>query len=110
MRRQMRGITTEGVSRAMLVGLTGNLPEQAEESMEELGELSRTAGMEVASIYLQTRIKPDPRTIIGKGKLQEITIDALDQAVETLIFDRELSPSQLRAVTDETERPHHAHP
>lgn len=103
MRSQIRGISTEGASRVMLVGITGEFPDQAEQSMEELGELVRTAGLETASVYLQSRAKPDPRTIIGKGKLQEITIDALDMAVETLIFDMELSPSQLRAVTDETE-------
>jgi GTP-binding protein HflX len=103
MRLHIRGIKTEGVPRTMLVGITGYLPEQAEGSMDELCELSRTAGLDVASIYLQTREKPDPRTVIGKGKLREITIDALDQAVETLVFDMELSPSQLRAITDETE-------
>jgi len=103
MRSQIRGIATEGTSRAMLVGITGEMPEQAEESMDELRELSRTAGLEIASVYLQSRSRPDPRTIIGKGKLQEVTIDALDQAVDTVIFDMELSPSQLRAVTDETE-------
>ena len=103
MRRQLRGIATEGVPRTMLVGITGGSADLAEESMAELGELARTAGLEVTSKYLQTRPKPDPRTIIGQGKLRQITIDALDQAADTLIFDLELSPSQLRAVTDETE-------
>jgi GTP-binding protein HflX len=103
MRLQIRGITTEGVPRAMLIGITGDTPERSEESMLELSDLSRTAGLEVASVNLQTRLKPDPRTIIGQGKLKDITIDALDQAVETLVFDMDLSPSQLRAVTDETE-------
>ncbi|UCG38247.1 MAG: GTPase HflX [bacterium] len=103
MRRHIRGITTEGVPRALLVGITGSSAERAEEAMAELAELARTAGMEVVSTYLQTRAKPDPRTIIGPGKLREITIDALDEAADILVFATELSPSQLRAVTDETE-------
>jgi GTP-binding protein HflX len=103
MRRHIRGITTEGVPRTMLIGITGGSTEQAEVSIAELGELARTAGLEVTTTYLQTRSRPDPRTIIGQGKLREITIDALDQAADTLVFDLELSPSQLRAVTDETE-------
>lgn len=103
MRQQITGIVTEGVPRAMLVGITGQLAEQAEESMHELKELARTAGLQVTSTYLQKRGKPDPRTIIGQGKLRDLSIDALDQAADTLIFNQELSPSQLRAITDETE-------
>jgi len=103
MRRQITGILTEGVPRAMLVGITGPSAEQAEESMFELAELARTAGLQVTSTYLQKRARPDPRTIIGQGKLRDLSIDALDQAADTLVFNQELSPSQLRAITDETE-------
>ncbi|MBN2721154.1 MAG: GTPase HflX, partial [Proteobacteria bacterium] len=103
MRAQIRGIITEGVPRALLLGITGTSADQAEDSMAELKELATTAGLEVTSASLQTRLKPDPRTIIGKGKLRQTTIDALDQGADTLVFDLELSPSQLRAITDETE-------
>ncbi|MDF1535029.1 MAG: GTPase HflX [bacterium] len=103
MRRQIRGIVTEGVSRVMLVGITGDSTEKAEESMAELAELARTAGLVVASTLLQTRKKPDPRTVIGQGKLGDASIAALDLAVDTLVFNRDLSPSQLRAITDDTE-------
>jgi GTP-binding protein HflX len=103
MRRQIKGIVTEGVPRVMLVGITGLSPDRAEESMLELGELARTAGLEVTHTLLQKRTKPDPRTIIGQGKLKDISIDALDQAVDTLVFNQELSPSQLRAITEKTE-------
>lgn len=103
MRTRIRGITTEGVPRVLLVGITGTSADLAEDSMAELEELAGTAGLEVTSSSLQTRSRPDPRTIIGKGKLRQITIDALDQGADTLVFDLELSPSQLRAITDETE-------
>ncbi|UCF89444.1 MAG: GTPase HflX [bacterium] len=103
MRQQITGIVTEGVPRVMLLGITGVSEERAEESMSELKELARTAGLEVTSTFLQKRSKPDPRTIIGQGKLRETSIDALDQAADTLVFNQELSPSQLRAITEETE-------
>ncbi len=103
MRQQITGIVTEGIPRVLLVGITGQSAEQAEESMFELQELARTAGLEVTSTYMQKRAKPDPRTIIGQGKLRDISINALDQAADTLVFNQELSPSQLRAITDETE-------
>jgi len=103
MRQQIKGIDTESGSRVMLLGITGHSVEKAEESMVELAELARTAGLTVISTLLQTRKKPDPRTVIGRGKLRDTSIDALDFAVDTLVFNRELSPSQLRAITDDTE-------
>jgi GTP-binding protein HflX len=103
MRQQIQGIDTESGSRVMLLGITGHSVEKAEESMAELSELARTAGLMVSSTLLQTRKKPDPRTVIGRGKLRDASIDALDFAVDTLVFNRELSPSQLRAITDDTE-------
>ena len=89
MRRQITGIITEGVPRTMLVGITGPSVDQAEESMIELGELARTAGLVVTSTFLQKRPKPDPRTIIGQGKLRDISIDALDQAADTIVFNQD---------------------
>lgn len=103
MRRQITGIVTEGIPRTILVGITGQSAEQAEESMLELKELARTAGLEITSTFLQKRPKPDPRTIIGQGKLRDLSIDALDQAADTLVFNQELSPSQLRAIAEKTE-------
>lgn len=101
--RRVKGRTTEGEERTLLVGWTGSSADRAEESMAELRELARTAGLIVTEAVLQPRVKPDPRTIIGQGKLREITILALDQGADTLVFNCELSPSQLRAVTDATE-------
>jgi GTP-binding protein HflX len=52
---------------------------------------------------VQQRKEIDPRTIVGKGKLEEICLDALHKGANMIIFDRDLSPSQLNAITDETD-------
>jgi len=101
--RHIGGRITEGVTRTLLVGLKGSASIMAEESMEELSELTRTGGMEVTGSVIQPRGKPDPRYVVGQGKLREIAIEALDRGAEMLIFDRELSPSQLRAISEVTE-------
>ena len=71
--------------------------------LEELERLAETAGLKVADGILQFRKKVDPRTLIGKGKLQEVLLRSMHLDAEVLIFDRELSPSQLRNVATETE-------
>jgi GTP-binding protein HflX len=103
LRSRVSGRVTEGVTRSLLVGWSGASLALAEESMEELKELARTAGIEVTDCVIQPRTNPDPRTIIGKGKLNEVAILALDQGADTLLFNTELSPSQLRAITEATE-------
>ncbi len=67
---------------------------ELEESLKELEELARAADLEVVSCFTQQR-RLDPRTAIGSGKLKEITIAALAQDVELLIFDLDLSPTQV---------------
>ncbi len=101
--RRLTGRVTEGVSRALLVGWSGPSLALAEEGMEELAELARTAGIEVAGSFLQRRRLPDPRTLVGEGKLREVTISALNAGADLLVMNGELSPSQLRAVGEATE-------
>lgn len=87
---------------ALLVGVY-NLPRRlAEASLNELGELARTAGVPVLGTYIQ-RKHPDPRTLVGKGKLNELVLEALRLGAELIIFDTELKPSQWRSVTNATE-------
>ena len=74
-----------------------------EASLEEIYELSRAAGIQVLDSVVQKRRKLDPKTVVGKGKLEEITLHSLDQGADLLLFDRELSPGQLRAITGLTE-------
>jgi GTP-binding protein HflX len=70
-----------------------------EESMRELRELARTAGVEVADAIVQAREAIDPKFVLGKGKLEEVVMRAMELDAETLIFDRNLSPAQAAAIS-----------
>lgn len=91
--------------RAILVGLYG--PEtariQAKEYLEELGRLTATAGGIVVDKILQNKTRPDPSTFIGEGKLRELKGRVKQGSIETLIFDDDLSPTQIRNIEKETE-------
>lgn len=89
--------------RAILVGVYAGSVQDSVYSMEELKELARTAGVDVADEFVQRRSKIDPRTVMGKGKIEELVLFALDRGAEILIFDSELTPSQLRAISKLTE-------
>ena len=88
---------------AVLVGVYTTAKREWQPSMEELKELSRTAGVRVVDVVTQQRSQLDARTIVGKGKLEDICLNALHKGAEVLIFDRDLSPSQLNAITDVTD-------
>ncbi len=85
--------------RAILVGLIQQhqTDEQVEEYLDELEFLAETAGAKAVKRFTQRREKPDGRTFLGKGKLEEIKkyIDQQDQQIDILIFDDELSGSQI---------------
>src|SRR5437016_12828504 len=72
-----------------------------EESLAEFRELARSAGAEVAGEFVQRRDQPDPATLIGKGKLQEIAGAAASSHADLIILDHELSPSQQRNIENE---------
>ncbi|MEL7369626.1 MAG: GTPase HflX [Myxococcota bacterium] len=91
---------------AVLIGVWPNTPgvrKEADSSMSELAELARTAGVKVVDQVIQVRRQLDPKTVLGRGKIEEITLRALELGAELLIFDRDLSPSQLRAITNTTD-------
>ncbi len=97
-----RGFKTGGEG-AVLVGAYTGSGVDAEASMEELKELARTAGINVVDVVTQRRKSLDPRTVLGKGKVEELVLHCLDLGVDLLIFDRELAPGQLRSITNLTE-------
>lgn len=72
-----------------------------EESMEELRALVDTAGGTAVALLTQTRPSPDPRSFIGDGKLRELKELAALNDCELVVFDNELSPSQMRVVSQE---------
>ncbi|MEJ2671438.1 MAG: GTPase HflX [Deltaproteobacteria bacterium] len=89
--------------KAILIGVTGANRLNAEDSLAELAELARSAGLTVAATLIQRRPRFDPRFLMGKGKLSELVIQALQVGADMLVFDAELSPSQVRSITDFTE-------
>jgi GTP-binding protein HflX len=98
---------TDSRERALLVGLgrkrpsrvPGTEPGQAErESLVELGELVLSAGGTVAGSMLQMRDAPDPATLVGRGKLEEIEIEARTHKAPLVIFDASLTPTQQRNI------------
>jgi GTPase len=72
----------------------------AEESLDELRDLATSAGAQVVGEILQHRDKPDPATLIGKGKLQEIAGAAASVCADLLLFDHDLSASQQRNIEE----------
>jgi GTPase len=95
---------TGGRERAILVGVggRGRPRAEAEASLEELKELARTAGVEVIDALLQVRRDPDPRTLIGRGKLEEILLRSMQRMADILVFDADLSPSQAIHIAEAT--------
>ena len=84
--------------RAVLIGLITlkQTKEQANEYLEELSFLAHTAGANPVKYFLQKLSYSDPKTFIGKGKLLEVKQYILKNNINLVIFDDELSPSQLR--------------
>ena len=91
--------------RAVLVGLASprlDRKENADEqSMDELSALVETAGGVCVGVVLQTLAAPNPRTFIGEGKVDEIRELVKAQEATMVIFDNDLSPSQMRVLTEE---------
>ncbi|GEJ59473.1 GTPase HflX [Anaeromyxobacter diazotrophicus] len=96
---------TGGRERALLVGFGDGKKRgraDAEASLEELRELARTAGVAVVDATLQMRREIDPRTLIGKGKLEDILLRSMQLMADVIVFDWNLSPSQARGIADAT--------
>lgn len=97
--RQARDIAIAGKSAATQ---TPRIPAfSADESLAELRTLASSAGADIAGEFLQRRDRPDPATLIGKGKLQEVSGAAASVNADLLVFDHELTPSQQRNIERE---------
>ena len=79
-------------------GRGGRGGDDIEESMRELRELARTAGTDVADAIVQMRDHLDPKFVMGKGKLEEVVVRAMQLDAEVLIFDHDLTPAQSTAI------------
>ncbi len=89
--------------RVYLIGKAAGKTWEIEESLKELIQLADSCGVEVVGTARQSRAAVDPHFVVGKGKLKEIVIDALQKGAGMLVFDTELSPAQVKAIGDFTE-------
>ena len=88
---------------ALLIHVGGESLTDAEDSLNELEELARTARVQVVGRVIQRRRTVDPRTLLGAGKLSEIKLKAMQTDATLLIFDRELSPSQAKSISQQAD-------
>lgn len=92
---------SQAPEKALLVGVdTGEYDTEA--SLDELEELTRTAGAEVLGRLIQARSKPDASTYVGSGKLEEAKEFCSLNEADLMIIDGELTPSQQRTLEDDT--------
>ena len=89
--------------RAILISVSTEAREEAEDSLDELAELARTADLVILDRVLQRSRQINPKYLLGEGKLREVVISALEQGATLLVFDQDLSPSQVRSISEVTE-------
>ncbi len=96
-------ITTPIQEKAILVGLItrGHNEDIVQEYLDELEFLAETAGVVTTKRFVQKMDNPNPRTFVGQGKLNEIKAWIRETEIDLVIFDDELSPSQLRNLDKE---------
>jgi len=102
-RNRRSGRRAETRDRTILVGVATGSIADAEESMAELGELATSAGVVVQDKIIQRRQAIDARTVLGRGKLDELLIRALQLGADMLVFDRDLTPAQVRSLSETTD-------
>jgi GTP-binding protein HflX len=101
-RQRRPGAAGRDGDRAVLVHVAPDPPAVAADRLAELGELAASAGIEAVHTVIQRR-KPDPRYVMGKGRLQQTVIKAMQTGAEVLVFDMDLSPAQMQALADYTD-------
>jgi len=103
-------VATDGRDRALLVVVDlrrkpagGGGVGSSEGRVDELRELCKTAGVRVMGVIEQRRPEPDPKYLIGRGKLEDVLVRAMQLDANVLIFDPDLSPGQAHAIADFTD-------
>lgn len=100
--RKQRSRKIDATDKAILLRVEKNPLADAEASLEELAQLARTCGVEVFDSIIQYRPQPDPKFMVGRGKLTTIDLRASQIGANMLIFDHELTPAQARSISDFT--------
>ena len=102
--RTRRGAATDqGKDKALVVHVAIGRVLDGEARIAEIRELCRTAGVKVLDVLVQRRPAVDPRFLVGRGKLDEVLLRAMQLGAEVVIFDHDLSPGQARAISEATE-------
>lgn len=95
--------TISGTERAILVSVTKASAVEAEDSLDELKELARTAGLTILETVIQRPRQFSPSFLMGEGKMRDLIIMALRCGATILVFDQELTPTQARSISNMTE-------
>jgi len=102
--RVSRGVAADsGMERALLVAVSSGSKQNGVEPLSELKSLAKSSGIAVVGTVSQQRSRNRARFFIGPGKLQDLAILALQEAATVIIFNQELSPSQIRSITNQIE-------
>ena len=88
---------------AVLVGVSTGPSGEVKESLEELKSLALSNDLEVSDVVIQNIKKINPRFLMGKGRLSELVLRCIQTGANLLIFDNELTPAQVKSLTDFTE-------
>ena len=92
----------DATNKAILLRVEKNPLAGADASLEELAQLAHTCGVEVFDSIIQYRPQPDPKFMVGRGKLSAIDLRASQIGANMLIFDHDLTPAQARSISDFT--------
>ncbi|MFT6746418.1 MAG: GTP-binding protein HflX [Glaciecola sp.] len=100
--KQIHDLSKNVQEKAVLVGIItqGQKPEMVKEHLDELAFLTETAGAIPVKQVVQKLDQPHSKTFLGKGKMEELVIYVKDEEIDMVIFDDELSPSQLRNIEE----------
>jgi len=89
--------------KAILVGVTSGPVKDALESLEELRALAISNNLEISDVVVQKIKEANPRFLIGRGRLSELVLRCIQTGTNLIIFDNELTPTQVRSLTDYSE-------
>ena len=100
MKKKFQTTSEKIIETAVLVGVTTRDQDESTtiEYLDELAFLAETAGVKTIKRFTQKLDNPHPKTFIGKGKMQNVKDFVVENEINTVIFDDELSPSQLRNI------------
>jgi len=102
-RATVGALETEGQTRAIAVHVSVDKSLDPQTSLLELSELARTAGVVLVDAILQNRRSYDAKFVMGRGKLDELLLRTMQLDCELVIFDQDLTPNQVRAISAVTD-------